>query len=111
MQACCRIVEAAQIFRSGRYSRKHFPSIMLAVVLLFGGTGVSRSNGRIGGAETVINIVQGDLVSGSSFPVAQGDAVYRDEGVRTSTDSKARILLEDQTNLTIGPSSTVKLDR
>ena len=79
--------------------------------MLFGGGEVAWSEERIGGAEIVINIVQGDLPSGSITPVAQGDAVYRDEGVRTRVDSKARFVLVDQTNVTIGPSSTIRLDR
>lgn len=41
----------------------------------------------------------------------QGDGVYRDEGVRSRVDSKARLLMEDKTNVTIGPSSVVKLDQ
>jgi hypothetical protein len=86
-------------------------SILVAVVMLLGGSEVAWSEDRIGGAEIVINIVQGDLPSGSMTPVAQGDAVYQDEGVRTRVDSKARFVLLDQTNVTIGPSSTIKLDR
>jgi hypothetical protein len=84
---------------------------MAALAMLFGGVEVAWSQERVGGAEIIINIVQGDLPSGSTTPVAQGDSVYRDEGVRTRTDSKARLLLLDQTNVTIGSSSTIKLDR
>ena len=84
---------------------------LFAAVLLFGSTDASWSQGRIGGAQIIINDVQGDLVSGGSGPIAQGDAVYRDEGVRTRVDSKAGLLLEDQTKVTVGPSSTIKLDR
>ncbi len=93
------------------WSGGRFPSILVAVVMLFGSGEVAWSQERIGGAETVINIVEGGLPSGSITPVAQGDAVYRDEGVRTRVDSKARLVLVDQTNVTIGPSSTIKLDR
>ena len=93
------------------WSGGRFPSILVAVVMLFGSGKVAWSQERIGGAETVINIVEGGLPSGSITPVAQGDAVYRDEGVRTRVDSKARLVLVDQTNVTIGPSSTIKLDR
>lgn len=89
----------------------YVPSTMFAVVLLFGSTGALWAQGRIGDARTIINSVQGDLASGSSGPVAQGDSVYRDESVLTRIDSKAALLLEDQTNVTIGPSSTMKLDR
>lgn len=59
----------------------------------------------------VINTVEGTIASGSAAPVVQGDAVYRDEGVRSRVDSKAELLMEDKTNVTIGPSSTLKLDR
>jgi hypothetical protein len=41
--------------------------------MLFGGGGFAWSEERIGGAEIVINIVQGDLPSGSITPVGQGD--------------------------------------
>ena len=94
----------------GRWSRAGFTSAV-AVVLLIGSAGASWSQPRIGRAETVTNVVDGDLPSGSTVPVAQSDAVFRNEGVRTHVDSKARLLLEDETNVTIGPSSTIKLDR
>ena len=86
-------------------------SILVSIVMLFGGGQVAWAAERIGGAEIVINIVQGDLGSGSVTPVAQGDAVYQDEGVRTRVYSKARFVLLDQRNVTIGPSSTIKFDR
>jgi hypothetical protein len=94
-----------------RRSGGRFLPILVAVVVLFGSGEVSWSEERIGGAEIVINIVEGNLVPGSVTPVSQGDAVYRDEGVRSRVDSKARLLLVDNTNVTIGPSSTIKLDR
>ena len=98
--------------RVGRPRGGYVPSTMFAVVLLFGSTGALWAQGRmIGDARIIINSVQGDLASGSSGPVAQGDSVYRDESVLTRIDSKAALLLEDQTNVTIGPSSTMKLDR
>ena len=94
-----------------RPSSARFQSILVAAVVLVCGSQVAWSAERIGGAEIVINIVQGDLGSGSITPVSQGDAVYQDEGVRTRVDSKAKIILVDQTNVTIGPSSIIKLDR
>ena len=39
------------------------------------------------------------------------DVVYRDEGVRSRADSKAGLVMEEATNVTIGPSSNIKLDR
>ena len=58
----------------------------------------------------VINTVEGTVTS-VAMPLNQGDAVYRDEGDRSRADSKAELLMEDKTNVTIGPSSTLKLDR
>jgi hypothetical protein len=83
---------------------------MAAFAMLLGGVGVAWSQERVGGADIIINLVQGDLPSGTT-PVTQGDSVYRDEGVRTRVDSKAGLVLLDQTKVTVGPSSTIKLDR
>jgi hypothetical protein len=65
----------------------------------------------IGGAKTVVNLVTGDLGTGDKVNVFQGDDVFRDEGVRTDADSSARLVLRDNTNLLLGPSSSIKLDR
>jgi hypothetical protein len=65
----------------------------------------------IGSTVIVVNTVEGTLESGSAVSVVQGDAVYRDEGIRTRVDSKAAFLMEDKTNVSVGPSSTLKLDR
>ena len=93
----------------GRWSRARLCSAV--VVLLIGSTGASWSQERIGSTVIVINTVEGTIASSSAIPVVQGDAVYRDEGVRTRVDSKAGFLMEDKTNVTMGPSSTLKLDR
>jgi hypothetical protein len=43
--------------------------------------------------------------------IAKGDEVVRDEVVRTAADSDARLVFRDDTNLSLGPGSTLKLDR
>ena len=43
--------------------------------------------------------------------IAKGDEVVRNEVVRTAADSDARFVLRDDTNLMLGPGSTLKLDR
>lgn len=94
----------------GIWSRARLTSAV--VVLLIGSTGASWSQGRmIGSTVVVVNNVEGTLASGTAVPVVQGDAVYRDEDVRTRVDSKAGFLMEDKTNVSVGPSSTLKLDR
>ena len=84
--------------------------IVVASLLLFGGSEFAWSDEKIGGAEIVINNVQGALPTGSQVPVAQGDSVFLNEAVQSGPDSKARLLLEDNTNVSIGPGSTLKLD-
>ena len=71
---------------------------------------VAWSQEKIGGAETVINNVQGNLPTGKQVPVAQGDSVFLNEAVPTGADSKANLVLNDNSNVTVGPGSTVKLD-
>ena len=44
-----------------RWSGRRFPSILVAAVVLFGSGEVAWSEERIGGAEIVINIVEGGL--------------------------------------------------
>src|SRR5271165_1840242 len=85
-------------------------SIVVASVLLVGGCGPSWSQQKIGGAETVINSVQGNLPTGNQVPVVQGDSVFLNEAVRSGTDSKAKLVFNDNTNVTVGPGSTIKLD-
>ena len=44
-------------------------------------------------------------------PISVGDSMLRDETVRTGADSAARFVMADSTNLSLGPSATLKLDR
>jgi FecR-like protein len=108
MEALLRLNQTIRELR-GRWRGARLVSMV--VVLLIGSTGASWSQESVGTTVIVINTVEGTLASGSAVSVVQGDAVYRDEGVRTRVDSKAGFLMEDKTNVTVGPSSTLKLDR
>ena len=83
---------------------------IVGLALLIGSTGGAWSQEKIGTTVIVINTVEGTVTT-VAMPLNQGDAVYREEGVRSRADSKAGLLMEDKTNVTIGPSSTLKLDR
>ena len=72
--------------------------------------GSARAQTRIGEAAVVKNEVVRVMASGST-PINVGDAVVRDETVRTGTDSATRLVMADSTNLSLGPNSTLKLDR
>lgn len=43
--------------------------------------------------------------------ILQGDNIVRDEVVQTRSDSNAKFVLKDSTNLILGPNSRLKLDR
>jgi hypothetical protein len=58
-------------------------------------------------------VVQKEVLHISPASTSQmnvGDGVLRDETVRTGADSAARFVMADSTNLSLGPSATLKLD-
>src|SRR5882757_7998991 len=65
---------------------------------------------RVGQATVVKNEVVGVAGSATSR-INVGDGLLRDETVRTGLDSAARLVMADNTNLSLGPSATIKLDR
>jgi hypothetical protein len=64
----------------------------------------------IGSTTTAQNQVTREI-SGTAGPLSVGDAVYRNEVVRTGSDSLAKLIFLDSTNLAVGPTSRVVLDR
>jgi hypothetical protein len=61
---------------------------------------------RVGQAAVIKN-----QVTGGGRQLSVGDGVVRDEMVRTSADSAARLVMADSTNLSLGPNATITLDR
>jgi hypothetical protein len=70
----------------------------------------SQAQQAIGSTTTAQNQVSREL-GGAAGPLAVGDAVYRNEVVRTGVDSLAKLIFLDSTNLAVGPTSRVVLDR
>src|SRR6478672_11452584 len=65
---------------------------------------------RVGEAALVKNEVV--RVAGSSTTqINVGDGLLRDEIVRTGLDSATRLVMADSTNLSLGPSASLRLDR
>ena len=65
---------------------------------------------RVGEAAVVKNEVV-RVNASASTQINVGDALLRDETVRTGTDSAARLVMADSTNLSLGPNASLKLDR
>ena len=47
----------------------------------------------------------------ATSPISVGDGVLRNETVRTGTESAARLVMIDSTNLSLGPNASLTLDR
>jgi hypothetical protein len=70
----------------------------------------AQSHTRIGEAVVIQNEVV--RVAGSATTqINVGDGVLRDETVRTGTESAARFVMADSTNLSLGPNASLRLDR
>jgi len=55
-------------------------------------------------------LVEGVTAAGTQ-PLSTGTEVYSNELVRTRSESKAELLFLDNTNLSVGPVSTIRLDK
>ncbi len=74
------------------------------------GTAPVLAQTRVGEAALVKNEVIRVNASGNR-QINVGDGLLRDEVVRTGLDSATRLVMADSTNLSLGPSSTITLDR
>src|ERR1700720_754646 len=84
---------------------------MSAAWLLTGVAGMpALAQTRVGEAAVVKNEVV-RVVGSATRQINVGDGLLRDEIVRTGLESAARLVMADSTNLSLGPSATIKLDR
>ena len=74
------------------------------------GAGSAHAQARVGEAAVIKNEVVRVMAAATS-QISVGDAVLRDEIVRTGLDSAARLVMADSTNLSLGPNASIKLDR
>ncbi len=88
--------------------RPTFLTVFAVVVLASAGIGQSAL--KIGVTAAVSNKVTGSS-GGGSRPLRAGDGVFQNQVIRTGVSSSAQLLFKDETALTVGPGSRVKLDR
>ncbi|WP_298885032.1 FecR domain-containing protein [uncultured Bradyrhizobium sp.] len=84
-------------------------SLILCVAQGGATAALSASADQIGLAVTIKNNVS--QLEPNASKITQGDDVFRNEVVQTLDDSSAKFVLKDSTNLILGPSSKLKLDR
>ncbi len=65
---------------------------------------------KIGNATATKNKVEG-VINGKNQPLSKGSDVFTNETVRTGDASVADLVFLDNTNLSVGPTSEVKLDK
>ncbi len=84
--------------------------LMTAAAFLAAGATAAFAQTPIGGAKDIRNDVR-SVMGAKVQKIALGDQVFQNELVRTGQDSLARIVFIDETNMSVGPQSEVKLDR
>ena len=89
-----------------------FPTtaVIVGALCAIGAGDAAHAQQAIGSTTTVQNQVTREL-SGAAGTLSVGDAVYRNEVVKTGEASLAKLVFLDSTNLAVGPTSRVVLDR
>src|SRR5262245_5167014 len=113
---CSSLIFAAlspKLIRESKMDRRTTYLVLFALALASGivgsPTAASAADERIGVATVVRNLVS--QLEPQVTRIAKGDEVVRNEVVRTAADSDARLVFRDDTNLSLGPGSTLRLDR
>jgi hypothetical protein len=90
-----------------RYVALYLSALLLAAALAGNS---AHAETRVGEAAVVKNeVVRVNAAGGAQINV--GDSLLRDEVVRTGLDSATRLVMADNTNLSLGPNATITLDR
>jgi hypothetical protein len=86
-------------------------AVALIAMALFGlSASALAQSPKIGDAQSTKNHVEG-IINGKTEDISTGSGVYSDETVRTGSTGIANLVFLDNTNLSVGPTSEVKLDR
>lgn len=87
--------------------------IWLAVIglALTGQVALAQDADRIGTTAAATNEVQGRRDGAGPRGLKVGDAVYRNEEIKTGRASKAQLLFRDETVFSLGPNSVAVLDK
>jgi hypothetical protein len=89
--------------------------VVALALLLTGSPAFANSGQQPGGTEAGrIKIAQGSVVivrGGATIAAQPGQVVYEADALRTGVDGKLGLTLKDDTRLSLGPSSEIRLDR
>lgn len=90
--------------------RNHILAALAISVASNVGTASAQAPARVGEAAVVQNEVV-RVSGGGGTQINVGDAVLRNETVRTGANSATRLVMIDSTNLSLGANSTITIDR
>lgn len=90
--------------------RRTLIALSAALVAIAASPAFAQNASRIGSAAAVRNQVTATASSGERR-LAAGNPVFQNELIRTGVESVAQLLFADQTALSVGPRSEVRLDR
>lgn len=93
-------------------SRTVLPIVAAVVITIALGGSAVAADGQIGAAAQVVNSVTGTLAATRETQLLRaGIDVFQNELINTGDDSASRVAFQDRTQLSIGPQSSVVLDR
>ncbi|HWG06366.1 MAG TPA: FecR domain-containing protein [Beijerinckiaceae bacterium] len=97
-----------------RAFHRHEPRRAILGAFVFGAlfcVGQANAQQAIGGAKIIENQVNGQLIKHDAARMHVGDQVFQDENVSTAAASLAQLVLRDDTDVSLGPSSQIRLDQ
>jgi hypothetical protein len=91
---------------------RHHTALFVSALCLSAGLAShpAHAQARVGEAVVIQNQVV-RVAGAASTQINVGDGLLRDEVVHTGLDSAARLVMADNTNLSLGPNATIRLDR
>ncbi len=93
-----------------RSNKKTLASVWVIAAVL--ATPAAAADPQIGAASLVVNTVTGTLAATrETAPLRAGIDVFANETIDTAAASASRVIFQDQTQLSVGPQSSVVLDR
>ena len=91
---------------TGTFGRHWISAVPLVVLLAMGSTAANAQT-RIGTANSVKPEASGSVAG----TLSAGSGVHANETIKTGSSGQAGLEFNDKSNLTVGPSSQVRLDR
>src|SRR5262249_27392932 len=91
----------------------HHRSVAASIAILAGviASTYAQAASRVGGATNVVRDVSGSQSGQSWAKKVQGDDVFENEFIRTEVSSSAKISFIDETEISIGSTTRMKIDR